>query len=62
MDFGGFDARQRRLSQLIVLKKFIFKKVVEGCQQNHFPLGGILKFTNKGRFWTIKIAFVKNLD
>ena len=62
MDFGGFDARKRRLSQLIVVKKIILKKVVEGFQKNYFPLGGILKFTNKRRFWTMKIAYEKILD
>jgi hypothetical protein len=40
----------------------IFTKVVEGCQKNYFPQGDMLKFTYKGRFLTIKIAYEKFLD
>jgi hypothetical protein len=36
--------------------------VVEGCQKNHFLQRGMLKFTYKGRFLTIKIAYEKFLD
>jgi hypothetical protein len=44
------------------VQNLIFTKVVEGCQKNHFPQGGMLKFTYKGRFLTIKIAYEKFLD
>jgi hypothetical protein len=30
---------------------------VEHWEKNHFPQGGMLKFTYKGRFLTIKIAY-----
>jgi hypothetical protein len=40
----------------------MFKLFVKPCQTNLFPLGGILKFTNRGRCWTIKIAYGKFLD
>jgi hypothetical protein len=39
----------------------IFTKVVEGCQKFYFPQRGMLKFTYKGRFLTIKIAYEKFL-
>jgi hypothetical protein len=35
---------------------------VEHWEKNHFPQGGMLKFTYKGRLLTIKIAYVKLLD
>jgi hypothetical protein len=35
---------------------------VEHWEKNHFPQRGMLKFTYKGRFLTIKIAFEKFLD
>jgi hypothetical protein len=44
------------------VQNLIFTKVVEGCQNNYFPQRGMLKFTYKGRFLTIKIAYEKNLD
>jgi hypothetical protein len=44
------------------VQNLIFTKVVEGCQKNHFPQRGMLKFTYKGRFLTIKIAYEKFLD
>jgi hypothetical protein len=44
------------------VKNLIFTKVVEGCQKNNFPQRGKLKFTYKGRFLTIKIAYEKFLD
>jgi hypothetical protein len=31
-------------------------------RKNYFPQGGMLKFTYKGRFLTIKIAYEKFLD
>jgi hypothetical protein len=37
-------------------------KGVEHWEKNHFPQGGMLKFTYKDRFWTIKIAYEKFLD
>jgi len=43
-------------------KNIIFKRNVEGCQKNHILLRGMLKFTNKGRLLTIKIAYEKFLD
>jgi hypothetical protein len=43
-------------------QNLIFTKVVEGCQNNYFPQRGMLKFTYKGRFLTIKIAYEKFLD
>jgi hypothetical protein len=44
------------------VKNLIFIKVVEGCQKNYFPQRGMLKFTYKGCFWIIKIAYEKFLD
>jgi hypothetical protein len=44
------------------VKNLIFTKVVEGCQKNYFPPRGMLKFTYKGRFLTIKIAYERFLD
>jgi hypothetical protein len=44
------------------VQNLIFTKVVEGCQKNYFPQGGMLKFTYKGHFSTIKIAYEKFLD
>jgi hypothetical protein len=44
------------------VQNLIFTKVVEGCQKNYFPQRGMLKFTYKGRFLTIKIAYEKFLD
>jgi hypothetical protein len=35
---------------------------VEHWEKNHFPQGGMLKSTYKGRFLTIKIAYEKFLD
>jgi hypothetical protein len=35
---------------------------VKHWEKNHFPQGGMLKFTYKGRFLTIKIAYEKFLD
>ena len=43
------------------VQNLIFTKVVEGCKKIIF-LKGRLKFTYKGWFLTIKIAFEKNLD
>jgi hypothetical protein len=43
-------------------QNLIFTEVVEGCQKNYFPQRGMLKFTYKGRFFTIKIAYEKFLD
>jgi hypothetical protein len=39
------------------VQNLIFTKVVEGCQKNHFSQRGMLKFTYRGRFLTIKIAY-----
>jgi hypothetical protein len=44
------------------VQNLIFTKVVEGCQKKYFPQKGMLKFTYKGRFLTIKIAYEKFLD
>jgi hypothetical protein len=44
------------------VQNLIFTKGVEGCQKNYFPQRGIQKFTYKGRFLTIKIAYEKFLD
>jgi hypothetical protein len=44
------------------VQNLIFTKVVEGCQKKYFPQRGMLKFTYKGRFWTIKKAYEKILD
>jgi hypothetical protein len=44
------------------VENLIFNKVVEGCQKNYFSQRGMLKFTYKGRFLTIKIAYEKFLD
>jgi hypothetical protein len=35
---------------------------VEHWEKNHFPQGGMLKFTYKGHFLTTKIAYEKFLD
>jgi hypothetical protein len=35
---------------------------VEPCENHQFPQGDMLKFTYKGRFLTIKIAYEKFLD
>jgi hypothetical protein len=35
---------------------------VEPCKNHQFPQGGMLKFTYKGRFLSIKIAYEKFLD
>jgi hypothetical protein len=40
----------------------IFTKGVEGCKKKYFPRRGMQKFTYKGRFLTIKIAYEKFLD
>jgi hypothetical protein len=44
------------------VQNLIFTKVVEDCQKNYFPQRSMLKFTYKGRFLTIKIAFEIFLD
>jgi hypothetical protein len=44
------------------VQNLIFTKVVEGCQKIYFPERGMLKFTYKGHFLTIKIAYEKFLD
>jgi hypothetical protein len=44
------------------VENLIFTKGVEGCQKIYFPRRGMQKFTYKGRFWTIKIAYEKFLD
>jgi hypothetical protein len=44
------------------VQNFIFTKALEGCQKNYFPQRGMLKFTYKGRFLTITIAYEKFLD
>jgi hypothetical protein len=44
------------------VQNLIFTKVVEGCQKKYFPQRGMLKFTFKGRFLTIKIAYEKFLN
>jgi hypothetical protein len=44
------------------VQDLIFTKVVEGCQKYYFPQRGMLKFTYKGRFLTIKLAYEKFLD
>jgi hypothetical protein len=44
------------------VQNLIFTKVMEGCQKNSFPQRGMLKFTYKGGFLTIKIAYEKFLD
>jgi hypothetical protein len=44
------------------VQNLIFTKVVEGCQKNYLPQKDMLKFTYKGRFLTIKIAYEKFLD
>jgi hypothetical protein len=43
------------------VQNLMFTKVVKGWQ-NYFPPKGMLKFTYKGRFLTIKIAYKKFLD
>jgi hypothetical protein len=49
-------------SQGACVQNLIFTKVVEGCQKNYFLQRDMLKFTYKGRFLTIKIAYEKFLD
>jgi hypothetical protein len=44
------------------VQNLIFTKAMEGCQKNYFPQRGILKFTYKGRFLRIKMAYEKFLD
>jgi hypothetical protein len=44
------------------VQNLTFTKGVEGCQKNYFPRRGMQKFTYKGRFLTIKIAYEKFLD
>jgi hypothetical protein len=44
------------------VQNLIFTKVVEGCQKIIFRKRGMLKFTYKGCFLTIKIAYEKFLD
>jgi hypothetical protein len=44
------------------VQNIMFTKVVKGWQKNYFPPRGMLKFTYKGRFLTIKIAYEKFLD
>jgi hypothetical protein len=44
------------------VQNLIFTKGVEGCQKIYFPRRGMQKFTYKGRFLTIKIAYEKFLD
>jgi hypothetical protein len=39
------------------VQNLIFTKGVEGCQKKYFPRRGMQKFTYKGRFLTIKIAY-----
>jgi hypothetical protein len=46
----------------ICVQNLIFTKVVEYCQNNYFLQRGMLKFTYKGRFLTIKLAYEKFLD
>jgi hypothetical protein len=43
------------------VQNLIFTKGVEGCQKNYFPQRGMQKFTYKGRFLAIKIAYEKIL-
>jgi hypothetical protein len=43
-------------------QNLISTRGVEHWEKNHFPQGGMLKFTYKGRFLTIKIAYEKILD
>jgi hypothetical protein len=43
-------------------QNFMFTKVVKDWQKNYFPPRGMLKFTYKGRFLTIKIAYEKFLN
>jgi hypothetical protein len=42
------------------VQNLIFTKGVEGCQKKKFPRRGMQKFTYKGRFLTIKIAYLKS--
>jgi hypothetical protein len=44
------------------VQKLISIQGVEHCAKNHFPQGGMLKFTYKGRFLRNKIAYEKFLD
>jgi hypothetical protein len=44
------------------LQNLILTRSVEHWEKNHFLQGGMLKFTYKGRFLTIKIAYEKFLD
>jgi hypothetical protein len=43
-------------------QNLIPRRGVEHWEKNHFPQGGMLKFTYKGHFLTIKIAYEKFLD
>jgi hypothetical protein len=45
----------------ICVQNLIFTKGLEGCQKNYFPGRGMQKFTYKGHFLTIKIAYEKIL-
>jgi hypothetical protein len=44
------------------VQNLIFTTVVKGWQKNYFPPRGMLKFTYKGRFLKIKIAYEQFLD
>jgi hypothetical protein len=44
------------------VQNLIFTKGVEGCPKTYFPQRDMQKFTYKGRFLTIKIAYEKFLD
>jgi hypothetical protein len=44
------------------VQKLISIRGVEHCAKNHFPQGGMLKFTYKGRFLRNKIAYEKFFD
>ena len=44
------------------VQNLMFTKVVKGWQKNYFPPRGMLKFTFKGHFLTIKIAYEKFLE
>jgi hypothetical protein len=39
------------------VQNLMFTKVVKGWQKNYFPPRGMLKFTYRGRYMTIKIAY-----
>jgi hypothetical protein len=44
------------------VKNHMFTKVIKGWQKIYFPPRDMLKFTYKGCFLTIKIAYEKFLD